>query len=273
MPQEVVLVIIGLLAGILSGMFGIGGGVVIVPALMGALAFTIHQATGTSLAALLLPVGIFAVIEYYRKGYLSVSNAALISGGLFAGSWFGARIALGLETFTLQRIYAVFLLYVFWRFTEPIKWFNEIQAKSKAKEGETSKPKEPETPQAPQVSWYVILIIGSIAGVMSGMFGIGGGLVIVPALVALLHFDQKRAVGTSLAALLLPASLPAVIQYYQAGELNITAAALVAGGLLFGALAGARIALGLPSSTIKRLYGIFLLFIAFRFMFPELFLN
>jgi uncharacterized protein len=273
MPQEIVLIIIGFIAGICSGMFGIGGGVVIVPALMAAAAFTIHQATGTSLAALLLPVSIFAVIEYYRKGYLSIVNAVLISGGLFLGSWFGARIALGLDTVTLQRFYGIFLLYVCWRFTEPIKWYAEFQNKSKAKTSETPKPQESETPTKPQVAWYIVLIIGSIAGVFAGMFGIGGGLVIVPALVTFLHFDQKRAVGTSLAALLLPSSLPAVIQYYQAGDLNLGVAALVAGGLLFGALAGARIALGLPTTTVKRLYGIFLLFMAIRFIFPELFIH
>ena len=79
MSQEIVLIIIGFIAGILAGMFGIGGGVVIVPALMGLLPdFNFHQATGTSLAALLLPVGIFAVISYYRKGFLSIKNALLV---------------------------------------------------------------------------------------------------------------------------------------------------------------------------------------------------
>ena len=268
MPQEIVLIIIGFLAGILSGMFGIGGGVVIVPALIGILAYTFVQGTSTSLAALLLPVSIFAVISYYRKGFVSVQTALLICFGLFLGSFFGASIALGLDKVTLQRFYGVFLLYVFWRFTEPIKWYNEIRSRGKTGD----KPKEPEVIPELQVAWYFILVIGLIAGVMSGMFGIGGGLVIVPALVTLLKFDQKRAVGTSLAALLLPAALPAVFAYYQAGELNILAAFFVGLGIVFGAFAGAKIALGLPSPTIKRMYGIFLLLIAFRFMFPELFI-
>ncbi len=269
MPQELVLIIIGFIAGILAGMFGIGGGAIIVPALMGTLAFSIHQASGTSLAALLLPVGIFAVISYYRKGYLSIPRALMVSLGLFLGSWFGANIALGLDVLTLQRIYGVFLLYVVWRFAEPLQWYKEWRNPAPKKTGDAA---ETELPPEPQVGWYIILIVGLVAGVLAGMFGIGGGVVIVPALVEILKFDQKRAVGTSLAALLLPSALPAVYEYYVAGELNLGVAALVGLGLLFGALAGARIALGLPSTTVKRMYGVFLLFVAFRFMFPELFL-
>jgi uncharacterized membrane protein YfcA len=117
-----------------------------------------------------------------------------------------------------------------------------------------------------EAPWYVLVLVGAVAGVSSGLFGIGGGLVIVPILVGLLHFDQKRAVGTSLGALLLPVSLPAVITYYNRGELQIVTGALVAVGLIFGAFGGARIALGLPSTTVKRLYGIFLLIMGLRFI-------
>jgi uncharacterized membrane protein YfcA len=106
-----------------------------------------------------------------------------------------------------------------------------------------------------------------VAGVASGMFGIGGGVIIVPALVGLLKYDQKLAVGTSLGALLLPVGLPGVIAYYQAGVFDIASAALVALGLAVGALGGARIALNLPSRTVRRLYGVFLLVVALRFLF------
>jgi uncharacterized protein len=269
MPQEIVLIIIGFVAGILAGMFGIGGGVVIVPALIGTLAFSIHQATGTSLAALLLPVGLFAVIEYHRKGFLSISRAALVAAGLVIGTGLGSLVAFGLAGDVVERLYGVFLIYVAWRFTEPLKWYAEYRNKLAVKE---ITPAE-EILLEPKVAWYIILVVGFIAGICSGMFGIGGGVVIVPALVGLLHFDQKRAVGTSLGALLLPTSVLGVLKYRAEGALDFGVAALVALGLLFGALAGARIALGLPSSTVKRMYGIFLLFVAFRFMFPELFLN
>ncbi len=121
-----------------------------------------------------------------------------------------------------------------------------------------------------EAKWYLLLVVGVVAGVASGLFGIGGGLVIVPALVGLLRFDQKLAVGTSLGALLLPVALPAVLTYYNEGKLQIETSLLVAVGLLFGAFAGARIALGLPSTTIKRLYAVFLLVVAVRFILQSL---
>jgi uncharacterized membrane protein YfcA len=252
------LIIIGLIAGVASGMFGIGGGVIIVPALTVLLGFGLKTAVGTSLAALHLPVSIFAVVAYYRAGKLRFSTAAWIAGGLIFGAFVGAQIALSLDTKTLQRLYGVFLLYMAWRFTEPRKWWSEYRG--------NGGPKAAEEVEA-HIAWYILLMVGLGAGILSGMFGIGGGVVIVPALVALLHFDQKQAVGTSLAALLLPVSLGAVASYYQSGLLDLAVAGLVALGLIGGAFAGAKIALSLPSVTVKRLYGLFLLFVALRFMF------
>lgn len=114
--------------------------------------------------------------------------------------------------------------------------------------------------------WIALVIVGLVAGVAAGMFGIGGGVIIVPALVTLLKFDQKQAVGTSLAALLPPVSLGAVLSYYNEGLLDIAVAACVAVGLAGGAVIGARIALGLSSTTVKRLYGLFLVFVGLRFI-------
>ncbi|PJF24038.1 MAG: permease [Phototrophicales bacterium] len=116
-----------------------------------------------------------------------------------------------------------------------------------------------------------MLGVGLGAGVLSGMFGIGGGIVIVPILVGLLKFDQKVAVGTSLGALLLPVGFGGVSRYYAEGLLDVGAAAAVALGLVIGSFGGAKLALGLPSTTVKRLYGIFLLFVAARFIFPDAF--
>ena len=98
------------------------------------------------------------------------------------------------------------------------------------------------------------------------MFGIGGGAVIVPALVGLLRFDQHLAVGTSLAALLFPVGLGSVAIYYTNGDLRIETAILVAVGLVIGALGGARIALGLPAKRVKQMYGVFLMILAWRFI-------
>jgi len=103
---------IGLTAGLLSGIFGIGGGVVIVPALLLVGRMSPQTATGTSLASLLLPVGALGAWYYYRNGYLDLRAAMWIAAGLFLGAWLGAHLALKLPARDLQRAFAVFLVFV-----------------------------------------------------------------------------------------------------------------------------------------------------------------
>jgi len=103
---------IGAIAGILSGLFGIGGGVVIVPALLLIARMKPETATGTSLAALLLPVGALGAYRYYRSGFLDLPVALKLAAGLFVGAWVGAHLALKLSPRDLQRAFAVFLVVV-----------------------------------------------------------------------------------------------------------------------------------------------------------------
>lgn len=254
MPENALaLIILGVAAGILSGMFGIGGGVVIVPVLSTLLGFALRNAIATSLGALMMPVSILAVIAYYRAGLLKVRIAAMVAVGLFVGVAVGARIQDALSIDNLEILYGCFLLYNSWRFLEPRKWLGLVKPSAVI---------DPVT-DAP---WYLLLVVGLAAGVISAMFGVGGGLVIVPLLIAVLHFDQKAAVGTSLGALLPPTTIGAVLNDYSQGLLSIPTAALVAVGLVFGAFGGARLAISLPASTIKRLYGFFLLIVGLRFI-------
>jgi len=106
------LAIIGLAAGILSGMIGIGGGIIIVPALVFVLGFTQQQAQGTSLGLLLLPVGILAVMNYYKQGYIDVKVVAIMCITFVAGGWLGSKIALSLPQETVKKIFAVILILV-----------------------------------------------------------------------------------------------------------------------------------------------------------------
>lgn len=105
----ILFIAIGLAAGILAGMFGIGGGIVIGPALILLAGFAPKLATGTSLGALLLPVGALGAWEYYRRGNLNVEASLWIALGLLIGAWGGARIAHSLTGPQLQKAFAVFL--------------------------------------------------------------------------------------------------------------------------------------------------------------------
>lgn len=108
----VLLIFVGLLAGILSGLVGLGGGVIIVPALVFVLGFSQHQAQGTSLGILLLPAGIFAVINYYKKGYIDVNVVMLLFVGFLVGGWLGSKFSLNVSEATLKKIFGIALLLI-----------------------------------------------------------------------------------------------------------------------------------------------------------------
>ena len=106
------MLLLGLLAGVLSGMFGIGGGLVIVPALIIGYGFGPKVATGTSLFALMWPVGLLGVLEYWKRGEMQPIPGLLIAIGLFIGAYFGARITGAISAITMKRCYGIFLLIV-----------------------------------------------------------------------------------------------------------------------------------------------------------------
>ena len=124
------LLLIGLFAGILSGLVGVGGGLIIVPALIFFLGYSQHQAQGTSLGLLLLPVGILAVINYYNKGHIDIKVVAIMSIAFILGGWLGSKIALRLPADTVKKIFAVFLFYSAFKLLgwdkAIVKWVREM---------------------------------------------------------------------------------------------------------------------------------------------------
>src|SRR5947207_1791930 len=109
---NIIFIAIGLAAGVLAGMFGIGGGIVIVPALILIARLNPQVATGTSLASLLLPVGALGAWAYYKEGHVRMLPALWIALGLFLGAYVGARIAQQLSPLALKRAFSVFLVLV-----------------------------------------------------------------------------------------------------------------------------------------------------------------
>ncbi len=106
----VLFVVIGFAAGILAGLFGLGGGIIIVPALTLGMGMTSPRAIGTSLGALLLPVGILAAREYWEAGNIDIRAALLVAAGITLGAWLSARYAQHVPPATLQRGFAVLLV-------------------------------------------------------------------------------------------------------------------------------------------------------------------
>jgi len=105
------LILVGLVAGTMSGLVGVGGGIIIVPALVLLLGFSQHEAQGTSLGLLLLPVGILAVMNYYNKGFIDLKVVGVMCAAFVIGGWLGSKLALSLSQETVKKIFAIVLFY------------------------------------------------------------------------------------------------------------------------------------------------------------------
>ncbi len=106
------IILIGIAAGTLSGLVGIGGGIIIVPALVYVLGFSQKMAQGTSLGLILLPVGILGVIQYYKQGYINLNVVWMLAAGFVIGGWLGSKIAINLSQETVKKIFAVLMIII-----------------------------------------------------------------------------------------------------------------------------------------------------------------
>lgn len=113
----------------------------------------------------------------------------------------------------------------------------------------------------------ILLIIGLIAGLVSGVLGLGGGIVVIPLLVAFLGYSQKDAHGTSLGFLLLPIGILAVMNYYKAGHVHVKAIGIMIITFLIGSYISSLYALSIPEGTLKRIFAVFLFLYAMKLFF------
>lgn len=124
------LIIIGVSSGVLSGLVGVGGGIIIVPALVFFLGYSQHEAQGTSLGLLLLPIGILAVINYYKDGFIDIKAVAVMTLAFVIGGWLGSKLAVSISQENLKKIFAVILFYTAFRMLEwdtaIFKWIKGI---------------------------------------------------------------------------------------------------------------------------------------------------
>lgn len=109
--EIIILLLIGLISGLMSGLLGIGGGIIVIPALVYLLGYSQHQAQGTSLGLLLPPIGILAVINYYNDGFVNVKAALIMCVTFLLGSYLSSKFAVGLNEPLLKKIFALFLIF------------------------------------------------------------------------------------------------------------------------------------------------------------------
>lgn len=243
----------GTLAGIVSGFLGIGGGLILPPLLVFVLGFEQHRAQGISLAALLPPVGLPAVLAYRKAGVLvDVKLVTVLVLGFAFGGVGGAWAAQQIPARQLGWCFAAYLAVAAW---------HEVRSKS-LEAGRDTVP-----PPATRPSVWRGLPIGLVAGVASGLLGIGGGLVALPLLRRGGHLGRLEAQATTLALMLPPIGLPAVLVYArEQGSLQLPLLGAVAAGFALGSGAGAHLAGRVNERTAARIYAGFLVVTAAVFL-------
>ena len=108
----IILILVGIGSGMLSGLVGVGGGIIIVPSLIYFLSFSQKQAQGTSLGILLLPIGIFGVIQYYKQSQIDLRVVALVSLGFLIGNFFGSKLAITISDAVLKKMFAILMILI-----------------------------------------------------------------------------------------------------------------------------------------------------------------
>jgi uncharacterized protein len=115
----------------------------------------------------------------------------------------------------------------------------------------------------------IICVLGLATGFMAGMLGIGGGIIVIPALVMIMGFTQQGAQGTSLAMMLPPVGIFAVMNYYKAGHVDIKVAAILACVFIIGSIFGSKLAVKIPQDVLKKVFGGFLFLVAIKMFFGK----
>jgi len=234
----------GLSGGALAGVFGVGGGLVMVPLLGLILGLDQRQAQGATLAAMLLPTGLPAVLEYRRRGIrTSLRLVGVLILGFLVGIYGGASVANRIPPSLLRWGFIAFLILIAvktWRRREPAPLEGA---------GASQDPS--------QGLWRYGLPIGFLAGVVSGLTGLGGAIVVIPLLASRFRMTQHEAQLTSLAMLLPPIGLPGILVYARSpGGLPWLVIGGVAAGFGFGAFLGARIATRLRGPRLRQAFAV-----------------
>ncbi len=235
--------LVGAATGVLAGLLGVGGGIIMVPALA-ALGFSRHKSNAISLATILL-VAAAGAIGFAVSGEVDLPYGLAAGAGGLVGATYGARWMNVLSGKTLARIFGVFLLVIGIR----------LLIGGGISSGEPL--------LDPPVGYLVALLIGVVAGVASGLAGIGGGVIMVPAMVYLLGLGQHSAEGTSLIAILFTAAAATKV---NAGNSYVewkVVWLLGAGGVVMAPLA-ALAAQRIPADTLARIFGLWVLLTAIR---------
>lgn len=236
----------GLATGILSGLLGVGGGFVLVPMMVYLLGMNQHRAHGTSLAVISMVV-LFSAIFYSRHGQVDWLVAIELAIGGVIGAALGARICILISARRLRRFFGFLMMLVGLRMLY-----------GAASAAYIVSPVIAGHVLAPHEFWgaSAVLGIGLFTGILSGIFGIGGGIIMIPAMVLLFGFSQKMAQGISL-AVIIPVSISGALIHNRQGNVRWDTAFWLGLGGILGGLIGARLAvLQISDLALRGMFGV-----------------
>ena len=232
---------VGLAAGLLSGLFGVGGGTVIVPMLVLLLGFDQKLASGTSLAAI-VPTATVGVITYAVHGSVDVVVALILAAGSVVGAQIGSWLLARLSQNAIRWGFVAFLIVVI------VMLFVVVPSRDAEFEFTV-------------LSVIGLIIVGLLTGTMAGLIGVGGGVIVVPVLMFVFGTSDLMAKGTSL-LMMIPTAISGTIGNLKRGNVDLLAAALIGGAACTTTALGAWFATLLVPAVANILFAVFLAFIA-----------
>lgn len=235
---------IGLLSGFFGGLVGLGGGIIMIPLMVGLMKMNQHMAHGTSLVGVAF-TGISGAITYSLSGSIELVPALLLASTAMMTARLGARYATSLPEWKLKRAFGVFLIFVTIVFLlKP--YIGEFSLSSTA-----------------GIKAIILLCIGALTGFLSGMMGVGGGSIMVPAMVILAGMGQQVAQGISLLAMI-PASAIGAFTHNRNGNVHTKILPGLVVGILPGTFLGGSLAHILPEVALRIIFAIVVVYTAIK---------
>lgn len=244
--QVVLLILLGLAAGFLAGMFGVGGGVIIVPGLVLLAGFNQRLAAGTSLAAI-VPLALVGVISYAAYGTVSWLGAALLAVGGVAGAQLGTWLLAKTPQKWLQIGFAAFIL-----FSIAMLYVN-VPTRDAALEIDVA-------------TGVALVVVGVFTGTLAGLLGVGGGVIVVTALMLLFGASDLVAKGTSL-LMMIPSALGGTVGNLRRQNVNMPAALIIGLSASATTFLGAQIAFHVSPEAANLLFSSFLVVVAAQMLY------
>jgi len=247
------LILIGVATGVASGLLGVGGGFVMVPALL-MLGTPQREANGTSLAVI-LPVAVVGAGILGQGHAVNLEVGIALAIGSVGGAVLGARLTRRLSDLFLRRAFGVMAVAV------GIVIIADAVLRAVSGNVHMTAGLDPTGISL----WVMAFVVGAIAGVLSGLLGIGGGAVMVPAMTLLMGLTQHVAQGTSL-LVIIPTAISGSITHFRMGNIRLQTAGWLSLGGVVGAVAGALLALASPDQLLRLLFGAYLTFTGVRML-------